>query len=359
MNVRPATILMMMLAATASCIAACGARPPVVSKALPTAVLHHQQEVLAPELIAQAVGADSREAYRVGPGDTLVVAVYGHPELSLASYQSSRTDGNRSGGLVVDNDGTLQLPLIGSVFVEGKTSDELRRLLQAELAPYIKDPNVTVQVVFAGSIRYHLLGQFTSPGLKYSDRPLHLLETLALAGSIRLEEASLRGAYVARNGKRLPVNFLRLIIEGDLRQNIRLQSGDVVVVPDRQNEQAFVFGGASGRPVGGAVQFRSGRLNLLQALAAAGFGWKEQFQGRLSDTRVIRSEGDRAELFIVDADAILAGNAAPFALAPGDLVYVPATTLTNWNQALEQLLPTLQTVSGVLNPFVQIKYLSE
>ena len=48
------------------------------------------------------------------------------------------------------------------------------RYLEGELATYVKDPKVTVQVVFTGSIRYYLLGQFTQPGLKYSDRPLRL-----------------------------------------------------------------------------------------------------------------------------------------------------------------------------------------
>lgn len=353
--------LAVLLALTMSLVA-CASRPPVVRKQLPSAVISHEREVLSAELVAQALGERARHAYKVGPGDTLVVAVYGHPELSLATYVGGGVpvQGNRVVGLVVDNDGTLQLPLVGSVQVEGKSSDELRRFLEAELTPYIKDPQVTVQVAFAGSIRYHLFGQFTSPGLKYSDRPLHLLEAMALAGSIQLDAASLRGAYVARGGRRLPVNFLRLIIEGDLRQNIPLESGDVVVVPDRQNEQVFVFGGASGsNPTGGVVQFRNGKLTLLQALASAGFGWKERYQGRFSETRVIRSEGDRAELFVVDAEAIIAGEAAPFEMAPGDVVFIPTTTLTDWNQALDQLLPTLQTISGVLNPFVQIKYLSE
>jgi polysaccharide export outer membrane protein len=56
---------------------------------------------------------------------------------------------------------------------------------------------------------------------------------------------------------------------------------------------------------------------------------------------------------------ILDGEAGPFDLAPGDVVYVPPTAFTSWNEALQQLLPTLQTVSSLLTPFVQIKYLSE
>ncbi len=153
-----------------------------------------------------------------------------------------------------------------------------------------------------------------------------MLEALSLGGSIALERASLRNAYVARGDKRLPINFRRLLNEGDLRQNIHLRSGDVVFVPDNASEQAFVFGGVFGsNPRGGAVPFMNGHLDLLQALAAAGFGFRERAQSVLSETRVIRSEGDRGELFVVNVEKILDGDAAPFALEPGDIVFVPRT----------------------------------
>jgi polysaccharide biosynthesis/export protein len=329
---------------------------------LPSPVVSHQEQRLDPALVAQALAQNANRAYQIGPGDTVLVAVYRHPELSITFYTgaSPNTPGGRLAGLVVDNDGTIQFPLIGSVQVAGKTSDQLRVFLEQELAAFIKEPNVTVQVAFAGSIRYYLLGQFTDPGMKYSDRPLHLLEALSLAGSVTFERASLRSAYVARAGRRLPVNFQRLIREGDLQHNIVLETGDVIMIPDNANEQAFVFGGFPGStPRGGAVPFVNGRLSLMQALATVGFGQREHFQSNLSDTVVIRSESDRGELFMVDAERILEGEAASFELAPGDVVYVPSTALSDFNQALEQMLPTLQTISGLLTPFVQIKFLSE
>jgi polysaccharide biosynthesis/export protein len=336
----------------------------VKARSLPSSVKTHRQEVLDQSLVAEIVGERDGDAYRVGPGDTLLVAVYGHPELSIAPYAGGMgaiaADRSRLAGLVIDNDGTIQFPLIGTVQIAGKTSAELKVYLEKELVAYVKDPKVTIQVVFTGNIRYYLLGQFTQPGLKYSDRPLRLLEALSLGGSVELDKASLRSAYVARKGKRLPINFYRLIREGDLTQNIRLRTGDVVLVPDNTNERAYVFGGAAGsNPRGGTVAFVNGRLTLLQALAQVGFGTTEQVQGKLSETYVIRSEADRGELFVVDAEQLLHGEAADFELAPGDVVYVPPTWVTSWNQVLSQLLPTLQAISGVLAPFVQIKYLSQ
>lgn len=303
--------------------------------------------------MSQALQPRRNEAYRVGPGDRLLVAVYGHPELSLATYSNAGLSANE--GLIIDNDGTIQFPLVGSVQVAGKSVVELKTFLERELSLYLKDPKVTVQVSFTGSVRYYMLGQFVHPGLKFSDRPLRVLEAMALAGSVQMQNASLRTAYLARGAKRLPVNFYRLLREGDLTQNIPLESGDIILVPDTQSERAFVFGNDRG----GTVQFNDGRLTLLQALSAIGFGVRERTQAVLSEVRVIRSEADRGELFIVDVERILEGEAAEFELAPGDVVYVPISGIASWNEALSQLLPSLQTISGLLSPFVQLKYLSQ
>lgn len=332
-------------------------------KVLPSPVRSQQRDALDRKTVEAVLEeSESGIGYKIGPGDALLVAVYRHPELSLQTYSGfgAGAQGARgAGGILVDNDGTIQFPMLGTVPVAGKTAAEVRTLLQTELARYLKDPQVTVQIQYTGSVRYYLLGEFAQPGVKYSDRPMSLMEALALGGSINLQRANLRGAYVARDGKKLPVNFYRLLREGDLRQNIRLRSGDTVFVPDNTNEQVFVFGGAPGGARGGAIPLSNGRLDLLQALAQAGIGYRERAQGQLDAVRIIRSEADRAVLYVVDADRILRGEAAPFALEAGDIVFVPQTGVTSWNQAIEQFLPSLQAIAGILNPFVQIKFLSE
>jgi polysaccharide export outer membrane protein len=219
---------------------------------------------------------------------------------------------------------------------------------------------VTVQVLFNGSIRYYLLGQFVDPGLKYADRSMRLLEAMSLGGSVILDKASLRRAYLIREGRRLPVNFRSLLRDGDVRHNIWLRGGDTIVVPDNLNEQAFVLGGAAGGNArGGAVPFVNGAWTCCRRWPRRGIGFRERPRAGCP-----RCASSAARAIAVSSSwstpsGCCAGRPAPFELAPGDIVFVPPSGVTTWNEAIQQILPTLQTVSSLLNPFVQIKYLSD
>ena len=290
--------------------------------------------------------------YHLGAGDIVSVSVYMHPDLSVPQ-PGIATSGMV--GTLVSNDGNIQLPLLGVVHVAGMTTVQLKNRLTRLYARYVVDPKVYVQLQLAHSIRYYLLGEFTKPGLVYSDRPLNVLEAMALGGSVNLAQANLRGAYVVQDGQKLPVNFHQLIMAGDLQQNIPLQSGDTVVIPSVSTMRAYVFG-AVVKP--GAVPFVNGRLSLLQALSDAGMNVNNLTIARLSEIRIIRSEGATGQFYVVNARRILEGKAAPFFLKSGDIVFVPQTDISSWNQTLQLILPSLQTISAVLNPFVSIKYLT-
>ena len=154
---------------------------------------------------------------------------------------------------------------------------------------------------------------------------------------------------------KLPVDLHALLVDGDLSQNITLMPGDAIVIPSAANENAYIMG-AVGKP--GAVSFDNGSLSLLQALSESGFNLASYSQAQLSNIHIIRSHGYSAQYLVVNARAILDGKAAMFALQPGDVVFVPPTGIATWNEILNMALPSLQTISSVLNPFVEITYLS-
>jgi polysaccharide export outer membrane protein len=274
-----------------------------------------------------------------------------HPELSMPA-----PGGNAAvNGVMVTSDGTISLPLINSITVGGLTPDEAGDAITAAYRAYLNNPSVSVQIVSAQSMRYYLLGAFTEPGVKFPGHQLDLLDALALGGSVDLANADLYQAYVAQGSTKLPIDLHALLVSGDMSQNITLGSGDAIVIPTAANENAYVFG-AVGKP--GIVPFQDGSLTLLQALSVAQLDLPNLTTARMAEIHIIRAHGTSADFMIVDAARIMNGTALPFDLEPGDIVYVPPTDVASWNQVLNMLLPTLNTIAGILNPFVSIKYLS-
>lgn len=350
-------VIAMLLFATLS---ACASPPPksgitasAVVNAAPvgSAVVSEEQKTLPAGQQLSPSNESAQVPYELGPNDIIAVSVYMHPELSVP--QEGATNG--LGGVMVTSDGTVSLPLIGNINVGGLTIGEAQDKINGAFAAYVNEPNVSIQLVSAQSLRYYLLGAFSAPGVKYPGHALSLLDALSLGGSVDFTDADLYQAYVVHDSRKLPVDFHALLAKGDLSQNITLASGDTIVIPASSAEDAFVFG-AVGKP--GAVPFQSGTLSLLQALSVADLDLQNYTNAQLGQVRVIRSHGATADFMIIDASKVLRGEAIPFPLQPGDIVFVPSNPIASWNQVLADLLPSLQTIAGVLNPFVAIAYLS-
>lgn len=305
-----------------------------------------REEVSVELPVPEAVPA--RE-YLVGPGDVLLVNVSGRPEFTVASPNSSgKVQGSR-----VDGAGALHLPLVGTVHVAGLSLSQVEQKLVGLLKKYLQDPWVVVEVAEYKSLPLYLLGQFRASGTFYMDRPLTLMQGLALGNGFDAS-ANLKGARLTREGKIVPVDLYDLLQHGDTRQNVWLKGGDAIYIPDNKNRQVFIFGAVK-KP--GAVPMPPSGLNLAQAIASAelrdiGFDFRH--------VRIIRSlSTTRGELIVVDYDRVLRGDALPIQLAEGDIIYVPKSGFGNWNDAIAEMLPSLQMVSAVLQPFVSIKFLSE
>src|SRR6185369_13865416 len=132
-------------------------------------VVTSEQVTVAGEPLSASPPSD----YLVGPGDILAVAIYGLPNISSEGRQElpSSARGSR-----VDSAGTIQVPLVGSIQVEGLSLQQIRDRLQDSFKKYIKMPSVVVEMVEYRSHPLYLLGQFKKPGTHYMDRPLNLLQ---------------------------------------------------------------------------------------------------------------------------------------------------------------------------------------
>jgi len=341
-------------------LSGCASAPPastgVSVKILPSPVVSANTEELSPAELRSISDPGVSPAYVLGPDDLITVSVYLHPELSAPPVNGNNGYNGGGTGALITSDGTVQLPLIGSVQLGGLTLAQAQQLVTNDYNQYITDPQVSIELTGAQSLRYYLLGAFTNPGIKFPNHPLTLLQAFALGGSVNIPTADLYQAYVAQGNVKLPIDLYALLVQGDLSQNIQLASGDIIVVPTDANENAFVFGAVT-KP--GAVPFNEGALSLLQALSESGLDLASLTNAQLSNVHIIRAGGRSAEFIVVNAAMIVDGQAESFDLRPGDIVFVPPTAVATWNQVLAQLLPSLQVISGVLNPFVSIAYLSK
>ena len=293
--------------------------------------------------------------YEVGVGDVLAVMVYGRPDLStgIASNSLTSTAATATKGSRVDGSGNIHLPLAGTVHVAGLSVKAIADSVEVSLRRYVKEPSVVVEVAEYRSKPVYLMGQFRTPGIYYMDRPMTILQGITLGNGFEAN-ANLRGIRILRDKKIAPVDVYSLMMEGQIAQNLWLLPGDTIFLPDNRNQNVFVFG-AVNKP--GPIPMNQGRMNLLEALATAD---PQSVGSKLEHVRIIRSlTTTTGELLVVDVARIRRGETLPMQLAEGDVVYVPKNAFGTWNDAIAEILPSLTAVGAILNPFVQIKFLSE
>ena len=303
-------------------------------------------------VLGEQLSSATPPEYLVGTGDVLSVVIYGLPDLSAGNSSDASTRAAK--GSRVDSAGTIQLPLLGSVQVAGLSLQQVRDRIQGSFKKYLKNPSVVVEMVEPKSSPLYLLGQFKKPGTYYLDRPVNLLQGVSFGSGFDIN-ADLSSARLLRGNRIVPVDIYALLHDGDQRQNVWLYPGDTVYIPDNSIQNVFVFGAVK---TPGPVPIKNGHISLHQAVAAAGgIGETSSYDNNI---RIIRSlTPTRGELIVVDIDKVLAGEALSFQLNNGDVVYIPRNRVGDWNQAMNELLPTLQLFGAILNPFVQIKFLKQ
>ena len=180
------------------------------------------------------------------------------------------------------------------------------------------------------SRRVWVMGRVNAPGLYPLDTPTTVLDAIARAGGLFTsrfsgtteELADLRHAFLVRNGTVAPVDFNKLLREGDLSQNIYLRDGDYLYLPSALSSQVYVLGAVV---VPRAVGFMD-RVTVLSALASARGTLPGADLGRVL---IIRGSLLSPSVATVDYQAILRGRIPDVPLEPQDIVWVPDST---WKQ---------------------------
>jgi polysaccharide export outer membrane protein len=294
---------------------------------------------------AAAVPSYQPQDYRVGPGDVLTITVWDHPELTTPAGQYRSA--NESGTLV-NEDGKIFYPYVGEVQVNGLTPPQIRTILSKKLAAYIEKVQLDVRVNGFRSKRIYVVGEVKTAGLlEINDIAMTMLEAVNRAGGFTTEADGSR-ILLTRAGTTYRVDLQALYENGATWQNIRLEPGDVVNVPDRQQNKIFVLGEIS-KP--GSYVMNKRRSTLAEVLADA--GWVNELTSNPGWIYVMRGNADTPELFHLNAsspDALLLADRFP--LRPRDIVYVDVASIARWNRVITNILPT----ATLLNTISQTQY---
>ncbi|MDX6462699.1 MAG: polysaccharide biosynthesis/export protein, partial [Acidobacteriaceae bacterium] len=208
-------------------------------------------------------------SYVLGPEDQITVRVFAANDIPDKPVQ-------------IDNDGSVTLPMIGSVHAAGLTVEQLEDNLVIAYKKYFKDPQVTVQVNDFRSQPVSVAGNVTKPGVVQLRGNRNLMEVIGQAGGLRADAGDsvlitrnlsegpipLAGAFTDPTGKYSVAHInIRSIMSGkDPEANIQIKPHVVITVP--RARLVYVLGDVS-RP-GGYVMTENETMSLTQAIALAG-----------------------------------------------------------------------------------------
>lgn len=191
------------------------ANPATTANAAPTAT------AVAPHGPAPTPAAAVTPDFRIGPEDVLDIAVWNNPAMSRTTP--------------VRPDGMISLPLLNDVQAAGLTPMELRDVIAKKLTDYLPNPEVSVIVREVNHFKVSVLGEVRKPGRYDFKGQATVLDAIALAGGLS-DFASRSRIVILRkdaNGAttRIPVNYNKIVSASTDQDDLRLDPGDIVLVP--------------------------------------------------------------------------------------------------------------------------------
>jgi polysaccharide biosynthesis/export protein len=178
----------------------------------------------AEQELASESGASGAQDYVIGPGDSLQVFVWRNDELSAT--------------VPVRPDGKISTPLVEDVVAVGRTPSQLARHIESILAEFIRTPkvNVIVATALSASSQVRVVGQAMNPrAIPYRDG-LTILDVVIEAGGLGEFAAGNRAKLVRKKAdgthENIKVRLEDLLEDGDMSQNLAVQPGDVLIIPE-------------------------------------------------------------------------------------------------------------------------------
>jgi protein involved in polysaccharide export with SLBB domain len=297
--------------------------------------------------------------YKLGPGDTLSVnIIVGESDLSIGH------------NLFIGADGKTFFPNIGELYLSGLSLAQAKEKLNLKIKSVYAEPyNIYVLLKQPKKIKIYLSGMVKSPGPLTVYDNMRISEVLSLAGGIA-SGGSNRYVYIKRKGvagkqEILTADIFEAYRSRDLSKDIRIQAGDVVEVPDSQNDRisqmqgggtndkllfegketfVYVYGEVA---KSGRFEYVPGR-RLSDYISFAGGPTGKALLGSVSITRQINNKPEKYTINV--SDLLYNGNSRnDVEIFGGDVINIPGNFfyVTDFTSFVNTILLTLTLFNTV------------
>jgi len=288
--------------------------------------------------VSNAPAAAEENGYRLGAGDVVGISI-----LAGGTEQVAKE-------MVVGDTGDITVPFIGKIQAAGLTLNELEKKIVPPLAGgYFVNPQVHLQIKEYRSLQFFISGTVNSPGMYSLDFLPTIMDLIAKAGGVTDERGN--QAYILRGVKNpgllamestlsdeefsqslagartkpIVVDLQRLLDEGDMTENIRLQSGDTIYIPqgtrlDLAGTKIYVQGKVKSP---GVFNFQPGITALAACIMAGGF---DKFAAP-NRARIIRNVDGESRIISINLKKVETGQEPDLPLQPGDRIHIPESWL--------------------------------
>lgn len=322
---RSFSLLLLSRSVLSLALAACSPRLPAApAPPADDAVLGPSQRTAEPAGLA----SDDAAPYALLPGDVVSIRI-----MSLDTIETT--------GLVVDETGTVHIPLVGPVAVGDLGIGAAQALVETRVRSLDRHARVILSVTDAAGHHALVTGAVEHPGVVPVRAGMRVAEALLLGGGPKMRDmegrpfelADMDAARVVRDGKPLPVSLARAM-RGDPRHNVRLRAGDVLFVPPSRGREVVVLGDVRAPK---SIPYFEG-IRLTTAVAIAGGTAKTADE---SDVRLVRGPLSAPRVYTTSLRALVRGEGRDVALEPGDVVFVSEHWFATATDVVARLTPLL------------------
>ena len=266
-------------------------------------------EIFHNELLStfiKSADAKATDNYIVDAGDEITIAVWGYADFN--------------GKYAVGDDGYIQIPQFGRVYVKGLTFGAVKKLIENRLKSFINPNNTQFEVTlnYSRNITINILGEVNYPGT-YQIPAINSVFNAMNAVNGPNPSGSIRDIQLRRNGKKIKTfDVYEFLLNNDIPQDFYLQQNDVIYVP--------IIGKVV--EITGAVR----KQNKYELKGNEGLKDLLKFSGGLKAnayTDLIRVEtykNNKLEILNINLTDILNGN-ADYQLKDGDKIFIPENTV--------------------------------